>query len=569
MHKKIFSLLILVCLLSAAALAQTAVETEPEDERAEFKEAAAEILGEASAMVPSLASAENRLNYTVRIADLVWDLDASQARAMFQYASDELKREISRVDAALNKMANQPESEWADIGSFSETRNASNRVFQLRTSLVSALANHDAEWASRLLSETAALATNPEFAKRFEQADPALKTTIAGKIAQQDVGKALEIGRERLSKGVSYDVTALLQQIYDKDRKKGIAFGKEVVDKLKASKDSASSWILLGLLRQGSSSLKTAAADKSGNRAPLFDDLTMRDLAGILADSIINSPSRRTSAQALGYIEQYAPQKAPLVKRALDARTGQTDTRRASRRGANGNFSSQSSSWRRANEARSNAQKEIMQPLEGLKAENLSDEERVKLIYEARARILAVADNSFRSANLISLAQRALSAEQDELAASLLSDAERFVNMQPKQRNDFNENRNLAAAYAAVDAEKSFAILENLIFRLNEVIDGFIKMNEFNGNSRAVESGEVVMSSASRQFTGFVSLGGASFQALAEADLERLKNLGDKFVRPEFRVETRLMIAQSLLNPQTVMENQRPRMRGSIPAVSN
>ncbi len=561
MQKKIVSLFILVCFFSQISLAQTEIEQETDEKQAEFKEAAAEILGETSAMIPSLASPENRLSYTIRIAGMVWELDETQARAMFSYAVEELKREITQIDAMLNRMTNQPETEWTNAESFSDVRNKSNRIFQTRSTLVNSIANHDAEWASRVLGETAALVTNPEFAKRFEQSDTSLKTMIAGKVARQDVNKALELGRERLSKGVSYDVTTLLQQIYNKDEAKGIAFGKEVVDKVKSAKGSVSSWVLIGLLRQGSSNLQAVAKDASGNRKPLFDELTMRDLAGILADSIINSSSRRTSNQAMNLIEQYAPQKAALVKQAVEARANQNNSRRNTTNNSSRNNRSQSSSWQKINEARSNAQKEITESLKGLQDENASDEEKIKLINETRAKILAVNNNSFRVSNLISLSRQAQKAGQDELAGVLLSDAERLVNLQPKERRDFTENRNLATAYASVNADKSFAILENMIYRLNDVIEGFIKVNEFSGNSRMVENGEMIMSGSSRQFTNYVSINGNNLQELAEADLKRLKNLGDKFARPEFRIEIRLRIAQNLLNPSNVQTNQNFRMR--------
>ncbi len=564
-----FLLLILTCLCSQILFAQTVSETATEDKQAaedkqaEFREAAAEILSETSAMIPSLASPENRLGYTIKIADLIWTLDETQSRAMFQYATDELKREIVQTDAAMNRMTNQPELEWENAGSFGEIRNSSNRIFQTRSMLISTLANHDAEFASRVLTETGGIISNPELMKRFEQSDAGLKTMIAGKIAQQDAGKALEAGRERLSKGVSYDVTTLLQQIYNKDQTKGIAFGKEVVDKVKSTKNSASSAILLSLLRQGTSNSQTIAKDKSADKKPLFDDLTMRDLAGLLADSMIGGSSRRVSTQAMTYIEQYAPQKAALVQKAVAAQTNQNNSRRTAITGGRGNGigSSQTSSWQKINEARSNAQKEITKSFQGLQAQNLSNEDKIKLINETRAKIIAVNNNSFRTSNLIALSRQAKQAGQDELAAVLLADAERYVNLQPKERNDFMENRNLANAYTSVDAEKSFAILENMIFRLNDIIESFVKVGEFSGNSRMVENGEMIMSGASRQFTSYLAINGNNLQDLASADLKRLKNLGDKFSRPEFRIETRLTIAQMLLNPLFVQTNQNMRMQ--------
>jgi hypothetical protein len=114
-------------------------------------------------------------------------------------------------------------------------------------------------------------------------------------------------------------------------------------------------------------------------------------------------------------------------------------------------------------------------------------------------------------------------------------------------KNDFSDNRMLADAYAGIDTEKTFQILENMAYRLNGVIDGYLKFMEYSDNKRVVENGELVMNNSSRQFTNYFNLSSTALQSLAGADFNRVRDLSDKFERPEIRVATRLIIARSLL----------------------
>lgn len=128
-----------------------------------------------------------------------------------------------------------------------------------------------------------------------------------------------------------------------------------------------------------------------------------------------------------------------------------------------------------------------------------------------------------------------------------MSEAEALVNQQPKQRNDFNENKILADAYAQINPEKSFAVAENMAYMLNGVIESYATYNEFIDNGNVVEDGEILIQNYGKQFTNFFSFSPATIKKLAETDAQRLRNLPDKFNRTELRIEARLNLANSLL----------------------
>ncbi|MGI8544972.1 MAG: hypothetical protein ACR2MD_16045 [Aridibacter sp.] len=154
----------------------------------------------------------------------------------------------------------------------------------------------------------------------------------------------------------------------------------------------------------------------------------------------------------------------------------------------------------------------------------------------------------WRFTNLVSLASTAKNIGEIKKAMEILGDAEDLINRDPKVKSEFSDNRNIANAYAGIDSEKSFQILELVAYRLNGVIDGYIKYMEYSDNQRMVENGELVINSNSRQFTNYLSLTPGASRSLAEKDFNRLKDLSDKFERPEVRIAIRLMIARALLN---------------------
>ncbi len=508
-----------------------------EEKAAEIRKNTLELLRETAALTAMLNSPGNRINFTVSIADSLWNLDKTEAASMFNIAIEDVRKMISQTDAEMNFAAVDNTS--------TNRRRTSTKISQAlswRSIVVNSLANRDAEWALRFLSETEQSVTNPDFKKQIDRSSKSLKTNIARKIAEQDVTKALELGREKLSQGITGDAVNLLQKIYTKDTEKGIEFGKDILKKTESVESKRdSSWIYMRLFQYGLSAMTNT------DKPPVFDNSAMKKLAEKLAKEVTKPTSRYRgfSPEVMAGLEKYSPQSVAQVKTAFEQRTSRRSNNRSRQ------------STRISNEMRAEIntrkdavkmQNEINNSFKNLTSENISSDEKLKILSDLQNKIMLEGVDNLRFINLVRLSDTANSIGETKRTEQILSEAERLVNQDPKTKTEFADSRSLASSYARVDADKSFQILENIAYRLNGVIDGYIKFMEYSNDQRTVENGELVMGNHSKQFTNYFSLPSKSLYALAEKDFNRVRDLADKFERPEVRIAVRLMIVRGLLN---------------------
>jgi hypothetical protein len=533
-------------------------DAEDEEKIAELKANTRILISEAASMALTLRSPTNRINFSISSADILWDLDETEARGMFSASIEDVKRLMSQVDIETNQQDNSSNTNWAGRRSSNNLGTRTNQAFSLRSALVSAVARHDPDMALRLLQETGQMFTNPQLRKRIEREDKRLEAQIIRQIAARDVTKALELGYEKLSKGITPDVISLLNQIFRKDREKGAEFGKAVLQKLKSTTlNNNNTWLVVSLFQYG---LGTAGSDKT----PLFDDAGMRDLADILVKQVTSPTSRyrNLSAPVMSGIEKYSPNSVALVTRTFEQRKNGNSTRGNSSGSSSGG--TVNSSRKKIFAERTKFQNELAENLKRLTEENLTSEDRQKIINQSKEKILSISSESYRFYNLINLALQSARIGEKEVAATILNEAEYYIKQDPTEKNDFADNQRIADAYALVEVDRSFAIMENMIYRLNGVINGYIKFMEYSGNGRVVENNELVMGSYSRQFTNYLRFSPASLKNLADADFQRVKDLSDKFERPEVRIESRLLIAKTLLASTVPQESKKDKINLGI-----
>ncbi len=550
MYTKFISLVLSFLLLSTMNFAF--VDGDDEEKAAELKANARELLRETTSMALALNSPTNRITFTIRLADILWDIDETDARGMFSTSIDDIKRLLTQLDIETNRKSQTRGTRWSNRGSSRRTRTEQGKVFSLRSSLINSLANHDPEWAMRLLNETTQAVTNQVLIKRVERDNKRLEAQIIRKIAAKDVTKALELAKEKLAKGVTSEVVSLLSQIYEKDPEKGADFAGDVLQKLKASTlTDNQSWLIIRLFQYGMSSNKS-------DKTPLFDESGLNDLGDLIAKQIAKPSSRyrSLSSRVMSGLEKYSPSSASQIKRVFEQRKTSHSRRPGVRtETSSGNFSGVNSEKMR--DERSKFQTNLAEGLRSLGDENKTSEERQKMLDEAKDKIMSVDDDGYKFNALISLASQATVIGEKDSAISILDAAESFIKQDPKERRDFSNSRSLANAYALVDADRAFNILETMIYRLNGVINGYIKFMEFSGNGRIVENDELLMNRRSRQFTNYLNFSPGALKSLAESDYTRLKALTDKFERPEIRIDTRLLIAKGLLNIASPRESSK------------
>ncbi|MFN2392408.1 MAG: hypothetical protein ABR566_10625 [Pyrinomonadaceae bacterium] len=517
---------------------------------AENKQRITEILRETSAMSAMLRSPYNRIHFTLKSASTLWKLDEKEARAMLSVAMNDIRQIIVESDAEINRIENDAETDVSQISGGNELWVKTNRITTLRSALINQLANLDPEWGFNFLQETIKAVTNQELKTRIEGNDKYLESMLIGRIAEKDTSKALDLGRKKLSEGVSSEVVNLLQTIYGKDKEKGAAFAEDVLKQIKLSGiDPNSSWTLSNLYSFGVANIEEITKEKSNDK-PIFSEQSLRDLAVLLAkqitDPLNNNNYYGLTPEFVASLQKYAPQQTMQIKKTAELQKLRAEREKA-RYEKSSNFNG---SIQKMYEAQSKFQNEIGTKMQGLTDTNINSEQKKKIIEETKSKILESGNKSLRFTSLISLATQAANVGEKEIAIDVLEKAETFINLQPKEMREFTEVWTLAGGYASLKPERSFALVEDTIFRLNDVINAYVKFSEFQSGQAVIENDELRMGDSGGQVFGFFYYSGDLIGKLAEADFKRAKGLADKFERPEFRIETRLMIAANISQPQ-------------------
>ncbi|HEU4508795.1 MAG TPA: hypothetical protein VFR78_11190 [Pyrinomonadaceae bacterium] len=144
------------------------------------------------------------------------------------------------------------------------------------------------------------------------------------------------------------------------------------------------------------------------------------------------------------------------------------------------------------------------------------------------------------------LVQLARDAQDDnpKLSIQLLDEARQLTNRRATRYEHFEQQLKVANAFAAVDAARSFEVLEPGINQLNEllsaasVLSGF-EINMFRDGEMALQGGNGL--------TNMVNRYGQALALLARSDFERSETLASRFQFTESRIMARMAIVQGLL----------------------
>jgi hypothetical protein len=134
--------------------------------------------------------------------------------------------------------------------------------------------------------------------------------------------------------------------------------------------------------------------------------------------------------------------------------------------------------------------------------------------------------------------------DNPKLAIQLLDEARQITNRRATRYDHFEQQLKVANAFAAVDAARSFEVLEPGINQLNEllaaaaVLSGF-EVSMFRDGEMSLQGGNGL--------TNMVNRYGQALALLARSDFERSETLASRFQFTESRIMARLAIVQGLL----------------------
>jgi hypothetical protein len=174
---------------------------------------------------------------------------------------------------------------------------------------------------------------------------------------------------------------------------------------------------------------------------------------------------------------------------------------------------------------------------------------------EIRQKLAALPSDSDRVKFLIELATTTQKDNQ-KLALRFLDDARTLVGRKATSYKDFEDQLKVADAYSALDAKKSFEVLEPGIAQLNELLSAAQVLNGFE--VEVFKDGELSLR-ADSDLVSMVARYGEELASLAKVDFDRARMTADKFLLPEPRLNAKLSMVQSALGVQPVVNDNNRR----------
>lgn len=573
MLQKLLSVVLLL-VFAVSAFSQATSDKAAED-AAKLEKAAIEFLRETSVDVGSLRSPENRISFNSELASLMWFHDDKEARVMYGGVVSDFKQLLAQFDAEMNSAAVNPDDEdrGGGGGMFfgGGGRNKTERKFRIamavRQQIAMSLAEHAPDMAYNFFYDSLNLVSNPQFRKETEQADKNFEFQLMTRIAESDAAKAAEYGKASLSTGLDANHVELLKKIYAKDPDKGIELGAAILSKMKSDRSSITTpYFYSTLLTFGTSNFETSK--KGGGKKAVYSVDDLREIADQFGQMVMEKTVEGDEYSAISYaeqIEKYAPNRAAQIRAKFRSKSTESKAVSTGISMSTGgepkvimpagmeNELASAAKDRLAAEEREKAEKKAIDDVKSLATKSLPKDERDKIIAQARKIIAETKGRDKKILALSMLASQVARSGDKELAGEIMRDAERLVNPQPKNYQDFLLSWMLASGYAEADPEKAFPMLENTILRANDTISAFVKVAEFIDTSdELIADGEVQVGlfggSMIRDLTSELGMANGTIRQLAAADFAKTRNLANTFDRTEVRVLAKMMVLRAVLD---------------------
>ncbi len=557
---------ILLCvLLAAAAFAQPPVSSPsptPESESdIKLKQDLTQYLVDTRVEIGRLRTTENRLGFSAQLAALLWEVDEREGRALYDAAFSDLRNLIASYESQYAAAETNQEIEAASGGGYEGSPTASDvyRRFQtllsLRQQMLFSVISQDPELAFQYLQSSVAVITQPKLREAVEASDVFLEQSLIADIAKTDPAKAAAIAGSRIKNGFRHTHLDLLRRLYKKDQKLAEEFAAKIVSSLDSTETRKKSdrWAITSLLAWGDEQLKPSTTAGSG---PPLSKAQLETIANVVIATFEadDSPDYSEIVGRLSLLEKYAPLGARRIRskmpKELQALIGSQRDVITTRSAVDPPMPPPVKTDGRSTPKTPNTEEQLT--ANGQKLGTATPEERRRLIDDSKRMAAKLRGTDRKIAALGLLAVQAAKAGDKKLANDLMSDARSLLTPDPRNYQDFINIWIFASIYAQIDARESFPLVEDMAYRLNDTIEAFVKVGEFIDNRGDIlRDGEI-------QTGGFggsmarglpITLPGVepTLRSMAAADIDRTKQLPDRFQRPEVRILARMLLINAVM----------------------
>jgi hypothetical protein len=585
-----FSLLLLVVLLVAASQVRAQIDRQEKAEtetakQQELKKKTLSLLDEVISAAWSLKLAENRSYVLANAADLLWPYDEKRARSLFWEALNlNLPAYQSAKERNSSASTNPPTKEQL------QEVNHYYATFETRQQFLRKVARHDPQLALDMMRATRP-GPAPEVAgtARYDP-DTDLEQELSSAAAASDPKRALQIARETLAKGLTYQILNLLRQVNQKDQDTGTALAGDIIAKLKTENFNSSSFapfVVMNLLETSRTSGAVLIVSSSQDLASFtrlkLDETQKQELVDMLITAALDARAGpnvlQTIRAVMPEIEQYAPDRAAQLKarlteshstlpqylrdldifearfekataeEMLEAVSKVKDDQRAAlfyQAASKAVARGEADRYRELVNSQIENEAQRKTALEILDNEQMYYDMREGKTDDLEKLLPLIRAKEQRATAMAQLAMMLQKKGEHDEAVKLLDDARLLVKVDFVNQAQSNALLAVMLGYTQVDPPKAFAMIEPVVDRTNDEISKLLLVDKIV-KSGFVKNGEIVLNQPQIPLDYSMLRYSAGVVALGKADFDRTKALADRFQRNELKVVARMLLAQALL----------------------
>ena len=570
--------LILVCFVMPTFAQTSAVQSEKElQQKLELTKRAYTLVDEIAIGAHGLKLPENRSFVLTSAADLLWHHDEKRAQALFWDALNSINLLVDPGGNGTKPSAKKKKEQHYFA------------IFTLRQALLRTVAKHDPQLALDMLRTTRQLPVEEVNARYRLPDDTELEQQIATEAAARDPEKGLQIARDGLAKGLTFQTLEVLNRLNERDHEIAAKFAGDIIGKLQSKNlatDISSSRIALNLVGWSRNSTAPEPVRDSPHRfyQLKLDTEKRRQLVEMVVDAAMNLSANATLLNSIQNImpeiQEFVPERVALLRKRLSVfeQTLNKEQRSSNEYSALMHRGSPeemiAASLKAADDERQMLrQQAIVTAIRGRRADILREFIKNEIAEDSLQRSLmddldsqqitaaTVRGDADELRKLLPLVRRneeraramaeiavvlEKKGDHDE-AVKLLDEARTLIKVDFESETQSNALLALVAAYSVVEPPKAFAIIERTIDRANDQVAKALLLDKIV-SSGVVKNGELLMQNSGAISPEYVLFRyGKAVGALANADFNRTRAAADRFERMELRLMMRLLLAQALL----------------------
>lgn len=552
----------------AGAGTDEALSAEQQKEEAELRrEIALLLVRETASEIEMLRSITNRISFSSDLAEAAYPLDPELSKRMYLGLADSLSRFIATSSAQISE-------EDLNADDMTGFRNVSTTVWKLRRAAmvryqaVLSAAGRDPLVAMDLLART-------RFDERVGKAlgfggftgETQLLMEIVDRAPLNDPETVEELGSRLLKDGLNGGAVRLLSKLKQKDIEAARKYAPKVLSAASREIDRVEPDITA---ISGVFEVEDRGAGQTNN--PVFDQAELAGLAEAFGRLLLGMEAEDVGGiyGAMGFVEAIRPYSPAIAERvarkfgvddkAADSIIGDgiaavraaVDAADADEKAA----VAVSEGGERADPAAAEEQKKKEELEKTLRTKEDSPEKQAairEMISESLLAISRTPDPVAKINAYVQLSRRLEQLGQQGAASEVLDEAFRTVTTNPRNYEEFLQVWTLAGAIVDERPEKAFAMAEDLVFRLNEVIATFHRFAEFmDSRGEMLDEGELQFGGFGGgmmgRFSSVLNSSEDNIKKFVEADLGRTRAMAERFDRPEIRVAAKLLVLNSYLS---------------------